>query len=520
MVPQELPQAPESKTYLDLWRKDLAQYCVMMNPEWEPAAHLVYLALRLEAIRDGKLRRLIITMPPQHGKTLTTSKMFPAWYLGHHPNHWVIGASYNETKALDCGLAVQDQLNDRRFQALFPKLRLKDNSNSGLLMRTTAGGAYMATGRNGGQTGFPCNVFIVDDPYKDAAEAGSDAVRREVRSWYNNVIYPRQAPNGAIIVMHTRWLEDDMIGWLLAEHGNENWEVVNLPALAYDSEPDLLGREPGRALWPERYSDAELEKRRRNDPLGFQALYQQRPAGAGARMFKREWLESSAVNCRYDPAANPPNWRRMNRIMIVDPANSKRASADYTSAWVLGLGLDMNYYVLDMVRDRLGLVERGDMVFRLHRKWELARVRSWVVYESYGLQSDTAYLSDRMVRENYRFALTEVGGRLSKADRIGRLVALFQQGRIIMPTRLYQTRVDGEEEDVVRAFIDEEYANYLVGGGGAAHDDMLDALARIFDLDLVWPRANDYGENLSSGKVRSLMEARRHRPAGLTWMGY
>jgi len=156
-------------------------------------------------------------------------------------------------------------------------------------------------------------------------------------------------------------------------------------------------------------------ERRVNDPLGFQALYQQRPAGAGARMFRREWLEGTNLNCRYDPVRHPPNHRAMNKVMLVDPANSKSQSADYTSIWLLGLAADRNFYVLDMVRDRLSLTERGDAVLGLHRKWQLARGRSIVGYENYGLQADVSYLNDRMARENYRFPIKEIGGRLNKA---------------------------------------------------------------------------------------------------------
>jgi hypothetical protein len=166
---------------------------------------------------------------------------------------------------------------------------------------------------------------------------------------------------------------------------------------------------------------------------------------------------------------------------------------------VLGLAADRNFYVLDMVRDRLSLTERGDAVFGLHRKWQFARGRSVVAYEDYGLQADISYLNDRMARENYRFPIKEVGGRLSKPDRIARLVALFEQGRIQMPLTLHRTNTDGVEEDLLEVFIEQEYGNYLMGGGGCRHDDMLDALSRVFDVDPVWPGppgGGDDGEEL------------------------
>ncbi len=461
------------------------QYCLALNPRWRPARHLLYLADRLMAAEQRELTRLVITMPPQHGKSWITSQHFPAWYLGRHPDHSVITAAYNETKALDFGLSVKDQVNDPLFRLVFPYMSVRRDSNSALKFTTVQGGSYFAVGRGGSATGRRADLFIVDDPYKDEEEVRSDAVRRQIRSWWSKVIYTRLAPDAIVIVIHTRWDEDDLIGWLLSEHAQESWNVINFPAIAEESDP--LGRATGEALWPERYPLEEPEKRRINDPLGFQALYQQRPAGAGARMFRREWLEGTNMNCRYDAVAHPPNHRTMNKLMLVDPANSKSRSADYTSIWVLGLATDRNFYVLDMVRDRLSLTERGDAVFGLHRKWQLARGRSIVAYEDYGLQADISYLNDRMARENYRFPIREVGGRLSKPDRIARLVALFEQGRIQMPLSLHRSNTDGVEEELVKIFIEEEYGNYLVGGGGCRHDDMLDALSRLFDVDPVWP---------------------------------
>ncbi len=220
------------------------------------------------------------------------------------------------------------------------------------------------------------------------------------------------------------------------------------------------------------------------------------------------------MNCRYDAVRDPPNHRAMNKLMLVDPANSKSSSADYTSIWVLGLAADRNFYVLDMVRDRLSLTERGDAVFGLHRKWQFARGRGVVLYEDYGLQADVSYLNYRMARENYRFSIRHVGGRLGKADRIGRLVALFEQGRLVFPANLYRINVQGVEEDLVRVFIEEEYANYLVGGGGCRHDDMLDALSRLFDADLVWP-----GPAEGSAESQELRRWRELRKNGRnSWM--
>jgi predicted phage terminase large subunit-like protein len=139
--------------------------------------------------------------------------------------------------------------------------------------------------------------------------------------------------------------------------------------------------------------------------------------------------------------------------------------------WVIGLGSDSNYYVLDMVRDRLNLTERADAVFRLHRKWKPMQVR----YEQYGMMADIQHIKDRQNRENYRFDIVPVGGQTPKNDRIKRLVPLFEQGKVYFPVTLHYTDYEKKPRDLVHDFIEEEFVAFPV----SLHDDMLDSLARM-----------------------------------------
>ena len=172
----------------------------------------------------------------------------------------------------------------------------------------------------------------------------------------------------------------------------------------------------------------------------------------------------------------------MNKYLLVDSATSKKKHSDYTAIWVLGLASDGNYYALDFVRDRLNLAERGDRIFALHRKWKPRETR----YERYGLMADVEHLKARMESENYRFPITEVAGQTSKADRIKRLLPLFEQKRIWLPKSLHVTDWQKYTVDLVQSFVEEEYMAFPVG----LHEDGLDALSRIAepDLRLVWPR--------------------------------
>jgi len=222
-------------------------------------------------------------------------------------------------------------------------------------------------------------------------------------------------------------------------------------------------------------SRAELDQRRRSwGPFTFSAQMLQNPTADTKQGFQAAWLR------HYDGVVEGAG---MNTYLLVDPASAKKRESDYTAMAVIGLAADGNYYLLDAVRDRLNLGERADALFALHRRW---RPRG-VGYERYGQQCDIEHIEGRQAAETYRFAITPLGGALSKPDRIKRLVPLFEQGRIYLPDRLIKTDWEGRAVDLVQAFVEEEYKPFPV----ALHDDLLDALSRILDeaLGAVWPKA-------------------------------
>jgi len=193
-----------------------------------------------------------------------------------------------------------------------------------------------------------------------------------------------------------------------------------------------------------------------------------------AQGFKYEWLRFYR---------RQSDFSRLNKYLLVDPASEKKKTSDYTAMMVVGLGADQNYYVVDMVRDRLNLPQRGDAVFALHRRWKPFGVG----YEKYGMMADVEYLKERMDRESYHFNVTELGGQTPKNDRIRRLVPVCEAGRLWLPESLHKVDYEGRVVDLVQAFIEEEYKAFPV----ASHDDMLDTLARIREEDLktTWPMA-------------------------------
>lgn len=215
-------------------------------------------------------------------------------------------------------------------------------------------------------------------------------------------------------------------------------------------------------------------KRRDMGPYVFGCQMLQDPRSDETQGFKEEWL-------RFYPGK--VDHRSMVKIILVDPANEKKATSDYTSAWVLGLNSDGKIYVIDIVRDRLNLTERTTMLFKLHEHYQPVQVG----YERYGMQSDIQHIRSEMERRVYMFDITELGGSMSKPDRIRRLVPKFEQGQIVLPAKFMRTNYEGRDEDLTKVFVDEEYKAFPV----MAHDDMLDALARLCDeqILLLFPRA-------------------------------
>lgn len=250
---------------------------------------------------------------------------------------------------------------------------------------------------------------------------------------------------------------------------------------------------------PVLFSRQWLDDRRNQGPYIFSCQILQNPVADEAQGFAREWLEHYKSE----------NADAMTRYILVDPASEKKKSSDFSAFFVVGLGADRNYYVLDIIRDRMNLTERAETLFSLHRKWKPLRVG----YEKYGKDSDIQHFEDRMTRENYRFTIQPLGGNMKKEDRIRRLIPLFEQGRLFLPEKLYYTDYRGRNSDLIRDFIEQEYLGFPV----ALHDDMLDCLSRIMDPDLatIFPLGDDDDFGIGSEKrERYATKPKRN----LSWM--
>jgi predicted phage terminase large subunit-like protein len=208
------------------------------------------------------------------------------------------------------------------------------------------------------------------------------------------------------------------------------------------------------------------KKRRQMGPYVFGCQMLQDPKADSVQGFKEEWL-------RYWQPLEPAHWEGMNRYIVIDPAGEKKAGSDYTVMLVIGLAEDGNYYLIGGVRDRMNLTERAACLFSLHRQYRPTAVG----YERYGMQADIEHLRFEMQSRNYRFDVVELGGAVPKKDRIGKLVPLFEQGRLYLPVRSPFRDQEGTWRDLTKEFVSDEYMAFPV----STHDDMLDCMARILE---------------------------------------
>ena len=296
---------------------DFVQY---LNPKYQIAFHHRIIADALEKVARGEIKRLMVNVPPRHGKTALVSKYFPAWYLGRYPDRQIITATYAQALATSIGRDVRNQMGEPEYQRVFPGSLLSEDSKAANKFNTQKNGVYLAVGVGGPATGFGANVFLLDDPVKNREDAESEVIRQRNKDWYTSVANTRLMPGGAVILISTRWHADDVSGWLLKEHSDEGWTVISLPAIAEEEEEWRIGgevwrRSPGDALWPAWYDKEALAAIRRMSSRDWNALYQQRPVAAEGNRCKLSWFDRG----RY---STPPHCSRIT--LSIDRAEGRR----------------------------------------------------------------------------------------------------------------------------------------------------------------------------------------------------
>lgn len=334
------------------------EFVTIVNPRYKWFKHCEVLGDALQRVADGEISRLMIFMPPRHGKSEETSRLFSAYYLYLYPDRFVGICSYAAALAYTLSRASQDF-----FKAAGGILNPRATGVQH--WQTDAGGGAWAAGVGGPITGKGFHLGIIDDPLKNAEEAASDKIREKQKEWYSSTFYTRAEPGDAIIFILTRWNEDDLAGWQLVEEltaeddEKEKWHIINFPAICENENPEFPDsctlepdwRKPGEALCPERFDLVKLKRIASKVGVYFwNALFQQRPRPLDGGMFKRSWFKIVGAV----PAGS-------TYVRYWDKAGSDN-SGDYTAGVLMARAPDGSFYVVDVVRGQWEATEREKII--------------------------------------------------------------------------------------------------------------------------------------------------------------
>lgn len=310
--------------------------------EWD-WQHLLFIRQQLADVTNGACRKLILSAPPQHGKSTAITVHYPAYRLERDHGLRVAVGGYNQRHA--------NRFSRKTRKLIRSRLTL-DGTKAQSEWETANGGSYLAVGVGAGITGMPVDLMVIDDPVKSREEADSEAYRENVWEWYMDDITTRLQENAAIVIVMTRWHEDDLVGRILASEDAKNWRYINLPAIAEENDP--LRRPVGAPLCPERFSLATLEERQRILGEGFSGLYQGNPVPRGGLFFRREWfpIVDDVPGNEYGPP---------ERVRYWDLAASVKDTACFTSG-VLMARAGSRFVVEDVIRGRWIPADRNDVI--------------------------------------------------------------------------------------------------------------------------------------------------------------
>ncbi|MBU2060121.1 MAG: phage terminase large subunit, partial [Gammaproteobacteria bacterium] len=303
-------------------------------PDFVHPPHIRLLARKLEEVEREGGKRIIISIPPRHGKSFLASQIFPAWYLGRNPKRFIITLSYGDELATDFGRAVRNYVGDPAYEEVFPGISLARDSRSSSRFNTAHGGSYFAVGVGGAITGRGAHLLLVDDTVKNWEEAQSKTNRKKIIEWFLSTAYTRLQKNGSVIIINTRWHDEDLPGYLMKHDKGNLWEEICIPALGENDEP----------ISTEFFSQAELVSIRAT--LGariFSCLYQGKPIPEEGGIIKGAWFRRYKVL---------PDGKPIRIIQSWDTAVKDQELNDYSVCTTWHEHQFGKYYLVDVLRGR------------------------------------------------------------------------------------------------------------------------------------------------------------------------
>lgn len=437
--------------YKDSLVRDTAQKSFMafvkeMWPGFIHGRHHALMAKKFEEIADGKVRRLIINMPPRHTKSEFASYLLPAWFLGRFPHKKVIQCSNTAELAVGFGRKVRNLVDGETYAKIFPNVALRTDSKAAGRWATNANGDYFAIGVGGTVTGKGADLLIIDDPHSEqeaALAAGDPSVYDKVHEWFTSGPRQRLQPGGAIVIVMTRWGKRDLTGRVLqsmVERDGDEWEVISLPAIMPS----------GNSLWPEFWALPELEKLKNELPISkWSAQYQQDPSAEEGAIVKREWWKVWEQE-------RPPQCAFI--IQSWDTAFTKNERSDYSACTTWGVFYmnenenDPHVILLDALKERLEFPELKTRALEMYKEWE----PDAFIVEAKASGAPLVFELRRMGIPVQEFTPTRGNDKITRVNSVS---DLFASGKIWAPRKRWA-------EEVI-----EEMAAFP----NSDHDDLVDS---------------------------------------------
>jgi predicted phage terminase large subunit-like protein len=474
-----------------------------------PPPHMKVMAKLAQSMEEDRVDRAMVFLPPRHAKTLTFSKLLPAWIIGRHPATSLMSVVHTQDYAGKIGRAVRNYLRDPAWP--FDGVRLSDDSQAREYWTTPQGGQYNGFGATAGnQHGSPAEWLFMDDIVKGRQVAMSPDMRDTIWENYTTDMLSRLQGRRKQLMVFTRWHVDDPAGRILPENfdgktgwyrdrtTDELWFVLCLPAVCeHDNDP--VGRKPGEWLWPDAFGEKQLGGVRRRGGYFWSALYQQRPSPVEGLMFREEHLS------RYDPETI--NLTELKIYVASDYATKAEAGKtdpDYTVHGVWGVDQDWNVYFLDGWRGRTESNVWVDEWIRLCKKW-----KPLIAFEEAGqiINSVGPFLTIKMQQERVFVMRQQLVSSTNKEQRAQPLLGLAAMGKLFIP---HKTKVRGDLLALVEAFEKE-----ILQFPGGKHDDTVDQatlLARGMDRIVAGTRHKT--RDLPQGETLDELHARHEAQEG------
>jgi predicted phage terminase large subunit-like protein len=430
-------------------------WCNEVSPEfrWD-WPHLAYIRTRLEPIieileqslngvvTEHKPRHLILSVPPRHGKSEQVTVRFPAFLLERWPKLRTIVGAYNS--------ALVQKFSRKTRRIIERRMQLSRDANTAGEWETADGGGLRAVGAGGGVTGHGANLIIIDDPVKSREEANSETYREKIWDWFKDDIYTRLEPGGVVIIIMTRWHEDDLVGRILLSDFADDFEVINLAAEAEYGDP--LGRPLGAALCPDRFNETALAKLRTILGRSYYSLYQGRPAAVEGDIINYTWFK----RYRYKP-------RFIRIVQSWDTAQKTNVKNDYNVCTTWGETESGDDYLIDVYREKLDYPKLKRAIKAQKQKWN----PSAILLEDKG--HGTAAGQEFKLLPGYNIIMIEPEG--DKVTRMSIESAAIEAGRVYVP------------EDNMEPWA-AEFENECTNFPAVKHDDQVDSMSQY----LGWKR--------------------------------